>query len=68
MFVFDSSSCKLILEEDSWQNQHQPEDEIEMNMYRQLQVNNNPSLTHQGCIFVHSNNISEAEFSSFTPA
>ncbi|KAG7230613.1 hypothetical protein INR49_025330 [Caranx melampygus] len=32
-----TSFCKLILEEDSGQNQLQPEDENEMNMYRQLQ-------------------------------
>lgn len=40
MFVFDSSSCKLILEEHILQNPHEVEGENEMNECRKLQVNN----------------------------
>lgn len=40
MFVFYSSSCKLILEEQILQNPREVEGENEMNECRKLQVNN----------------------------
>ncbi len=40
MFVFGSSSCKLILEEQILQNPREVEGENEMNECRKLQVNN----------------------------
>ena len=40
MFVFDSSSCKLILEELTVRNSHEVDAENEMNECRKLQVSN----------------------------
>lgn len=40
MFVFDSSSCKLILEEQIMQNSREVDGENEINECRKLQVSN----------------------------
>lgn len=68
MFVFDSSFCKLTLEEDSWQNQHQNDGEHEKNMYKQLQVNNNLSLTLELHVCMFQITYQKLKHSFFTPA